>query len=366
MSGADDRLLSPASRERQTTQTDGLPRHERGAALLVVLLFAAILAITLYQELPVANFEARRAKEQLLIDRGHEYVRAIQLYYRKFRHYPPSIDALEDTNRMRFLRHRYKDPFTGKDDWRLIHTNGLTLIDSKVNPLKAAKPSSTTQASSSGWFTNSTSDFESSPADQSSSQSQSSSEPPEIIVPQVRERGPAIPANKSTAQPDNPLEANPGDGDLNAELRADLGKEGLAATGAEPSAQPAGPKPAATPSQSNPMQMVRNMLSSESPLAPQQMQSGAGALHSGGIAGVASRAGGDSIKTINDQTDYSLWEFVYDPSKDTTGTRAIAAPSGAQPSSAPQPSSNSLFGSAPSGSESSSTPGSGIRILSPQ
>jgi hypothetical protein len=32
---------------------------------------------------------------------------------------------------------------------------------------------------------------------------------------------------------------------------------------------------------------------------------------------VASRAGGHSIKKIDDQEDYSLWEFHYDPSKDS-------------------------------------------------
>src|SRR6266516_3382032 len=38
---------------------------------------------------------------------------------------------------MRFLRHRFMDPFTGKDDWRLLHMGpGGMLVDSKVNPLK--------------------------------------------------------------------------------------------------------------------------------------------------------------------------------------------------------------------------------------
>lgn len=36
----------------------------------------------------------------------------------------------------------------------------------------------------------------------------------------------------------------------------------------------------------------------------------------GGIAGVASIAHGHTIKTVEDQTDYSLWEFYYDPRKD--------------------------------------------------
>ena len=34
--------------------------------------------------------------------------------------YPPSIDALVQTNNIRFLRKKYVDPMTGKDDWKPI------------------------------------------------------------------------------------------------------------------------------------------------------------------------------------------------------------------------------------------------------
>ena len=36
-------------------------------------------------------------------------------------HYPGSMEQLEKTNNMRFLRQQYVDPMTGKADWRLIH-----------------------------------------------------------------------------------------------------------------------------------------------------------------------------------------------------------------------------------------------------
>ena len=113
-----------------------LRRSERGSALLIVFLFSAVIAIMLYRELPVAAFEAERNREQLLIDRGNEYSHAVRLFVRKFRMYPASIAQLENTNRMRFLRHRFKDPLTGNDDWLLLHAgpNGQ-LLDSKVNPI---------------------------------------------------------------------------------------------------------------------------------------------------------------------------------------------------------------------------------------
>jgi hypothetical protein len=52
--------------------------------------------------------------------RGRQYIRAIQLYVRKFHKYPPNVDALVDTEGIRFLRKRYVDPITGKDDWQPI------------------------------------------------------------------------------------------------------------------------------------------------------------------------------------------------------------------------------------------------------
>jgi type II secretory pathway pseudopilin PulG len=320
-----------------------LQSKERGAALMIVLLFAAILAITLYQAVPRAVFEARRAKEQLLIDRGNQYVRAIQLYYRKFRpQYPPSIEALEDTNRMRFLRHRYKDPFTGKDDWRLLHTNGITLTDSKVNLIKTTgKQSDSKSNSASGWFTNSTSAFGGNSTSFSDTSSSSSDEQPEVKVPPVRKRPPEIPANAGPAQSADSL--NQFGGDLNAQLHADLAsepsllgsEEQTAAPQSQGSTAPAGAQQTGSQDQNqpNPMQMVRNMLSSEAPRTPPQPGMVPGAVHGGGIAGVASRAAGKSIKVVNDQDDYSLWEFVYDPTKDRTGAPVIPgrAPSSAEP-----------------------------------
>lgn len=113
--------------------SDRRGKDERGFALLLVFVLAAAIAISFYMALPRAIFEAQRRKEQLLVDRGQEYVTAIRHYYRKFQRFPAKIDDLENTNNMRFLRKRYVDPMTGKDDWRLIHAGpGGMLLDSLV------------------------------------------------------------------------------------------------------------------------------------------------------------------------------------------------------------------------------------------
>ncbi|MEK7750698.1 MAG: type II secretion system protein, partial [Acidobacteriota bacterium] len=111
--------------------------RERGFALLLVFAMAAAVAILLYTEMPRVVFEGQRLREQTLIDRGEQYQRAIQLYVRKIQRYPARIEDLESTNNIRFLRRRYTDPMTGKDDWRLIHVGpGGILMDSKVQKLQ--------------------------------------------------------------------------------------------------------------------------------------------------------------------------------------------------------------------------------------
>ena len=62
----------------------------------------------------------QRDKDLETIHRGEQYKRAIKLYYQKFGSYPTSIDQLVETNQIRFLRKKYTDPVTGKDDWKPV------------------------------------------------------------------------------------------------------------------------------------------------------------------------------------------------------------------------------------------------------
>jgi type II secretory pathway pseudopilin PulG len=99
-------------------------RHRKGEKgyLLVGLLFmVALILVALAVAAPKMAVEIQRDKEEELIHRGNQYVRAIKLYYKKFGRYPSNISQLENSNNIRFLRKKYKDPFTGKDEWRIIH-----------------------------------------------------------------------------------------------------------------------------------------------------------------------------------------------------------------------------------------------------
>lgn len=90
--------------------------------LLAVVVMVAILLIFLAMAAPVVARQLQREKEVESQHRMEQYVRAIQLYQRKFPgQYPASIKVLENTNNVRFLRHVYVDPLTGKADYKLIH-----------------------------------------------------------------------------------------------------------------------------------------------------------------------------------------------------------------------------------------------------
>jgi type II secretory pathway pseudopilin PulG len=97
-------------------------RHtqQRGWALLTILFFSAALAVALLAVSPRPAFESLRDREGDLMFRGKDYQRAIQLYFRKFRRYPARLEELENTNGIRFLRRRWRDPIANSDEWKLL------------------------------------------------------------------------------------------------------------------------------------------------------------------------------------------------------------------------------------------------------
>jgi hypothetical protein len=357
------------------------PDAEKGSALLIVFLFAAIVAATLYMEMPVTVFEAKRQKEQITIDHGKEYAHAVKLFVRKIGRYPSSLDELQDTNRMRFLRHRFKDPLTGNDDWRLLHAGpGGTLLDSKVKPAGSGTFQGNTH--SAGFGTENGTPGSSNPGQQAANNqttgaaSQSdfpmagsiAAEAPAstAAIPVVPQRRPAIAANGAAnseagtaVSPDETPGASlvpPGEqSDVSAQAasnsqgeasgagnpgvtNAGTSNEGTGAAGGHAESGPAGglagsgvagngpagglagsPGDASTGQGQNTANGVQNLLNKMGG-STGQTNSGTGNLSTGGgIAGVAipDKVSGVAIKAVNDQHKYALWEFYYDPTQDT-------------------------------------------------
>src|SRR5580698_9892765 len=102
-------------------------RHtERGYILITLILFVALLAIAAVVMAPVVAFQVKRDREEELIHRGVQYSRAMKHFVKKFGRYPTRIEELENTNQLRFLRRRYKDPITGKD-FKILHMGDVQM-----------------------------------------------------------------------------------------------------------------------------------------------------------------------------------------------------------------------------------------------
>ena len=104
---------------------------ERGYILITLMLLVALIAITLLTVLPRIKQQIQRDQEEELRHRGSAYMRAIQHFYKKFGRYPTRIEELENTNNLRFLRKRYKDPITGKD-FKILHMQDVNLNSGPV------------------------------------------------------------------------------------------------------------------------------------------------------------------------------------------------------------------------------------------
>jgi type II secretory pathway pseudopilin PulG len=88
--------------------------------LIAVVFMLALFIIALAVAAPSVAKSIQREREIETMHRGKQYIRAVKLYYRKFGRYPPNVDALVNTNEIRFLRKKYVDPTTGKEDWKPI------------------------------------------------------------------------------------------------------------------------------------------------------------------------------------------------------------------------------------------------------
>src|SRR5271157_4990829 len=101
-------------------------KAEEGYVLITLVLFIALLTIAAAITAPLLSFQLKRDREEELIHRGVQYTRAVQHYVKKFGKYPSSIEELENTNQVRFLRRRYKDPITGKD-FKILHMGDVQM-----------------------------------------------------------------------------------------------------------------------------------------------------------------------------------------------------------------------------------------------
>ncbi|HEU5339913.1 type II secretion system protein [Edaphobacter sp.] len=237
--------------------------QEQGFLLLGLIVAIFIILLTLSVAAPKMARELRREREVETVHRGNQYVRAIQLYYRKFGHYPGSMEQLDKTNMIRFLRQDYVDPMTGKVDWRIIKVgeNKTTVKGFFGKPL-AGLPT----------------------AGLGSAAGMASSFGSSGTAPGAASQGSAFGNSGSIGSP--------------------LGGSSSPTSGMGTS----GPG-TSSPSGSNTTDNSTGSSSGGTQSTSASSFTGA----SGPFLGVGLVKDGDSIITLNEQTTYNTWEFIYDP-----------------------------------------------------
>ena len=103
------------------------------AGLLVAI---AVMGVTLSMVMPTWSTGAKREKEAELIFRGEQYMRAIELYQRRFAGaYPTDMQLLID---QRFLRKAFTDPMTG-GEFEILTQASLQATPSQAPPETAMR-----------------------------------------------------------------------------------------------------------------------------------------------------------------------------------------------------------------------------------
>jgi len=100
--------------------------RQSGYVLLVIMMFMTAMVISALSISRLYVGQIKRDQEMELVHRGAQYSRAVKKFYAKFRRYPSNLEQLENTNQIRFLRRRYKDPMTGQD-FKLLHFGEVQL-----------------------------------------------------------------------------------------------------------------------------------------------------------------------------------------------------------------------------------------------
>src|SRR5690349_9325854 len=108
---------------------------QSGYVLLAVMLAVTLILVAMSIELPRIAQQIKREKEEELVHRGKDYATAVKRFVHKNGgRFPLSVEQLEDTNHIRFLRKKYKDPMTGESDWKMVHAG-----EAQIN-IPAPKP----------------------------------------------------------------------------------------------------------------------------------------------------------------------------------------------------------------------------------
>jgi hypothetical protein len=245
-------------------------RGEEGYALLLVVFLTTMLLLATMVAAPSVKTERKREKEEEMIWRGKQYVRGIKLYYRKNGKFPTSLDDLTKpkTGSLRYLRQAYKDPMNKEDgSWRLIYVGPAGQL------IGSLKPPQTLQLQGGAGQVGT---------------------PAAALGSQGTAQGPAQGAGASQSA------FGPQTAGTTSSASAFGG--GLSGTTAG-TTQSSAFGPGGGDTMSN----------------PSSLSSGSSPIFGGNIIGIGSKIDRKSVTVYEKATNYHLFEFIWDPSKDVMG-----------------------------------------------
>jgi hypothetical protein len=235
-----------------------------GFALMMVMFMTTVVLLGAMVAAPYFRTERQREKEQEMIWRGKQYVRGIKLYYRKTGRFPTSVDDLTKPKlgSLRFMRQAYNDPMNKTDgSWRLIYVGPSGQLIGSLKP-----------------------------------QQQSFQMPGQ----------PGVPAAANAQQ-------------TSAFGASGFGQPTQGQPGTQQGAQPGATQSAANgngqPSTGTPSSNAVSADDAAANAAPSGIVSDS-PLIGGNIIGVGSKINKHSIMVYDKATNYRLFEFIWNPSKD--------------------------------------------------
>ena len=293
-------------------------RREDGYALMMVVFFTALMLVGAMVAAPRILQEGKREKEKEMIWRGQQYVRGVKLHYRKMGRFPTSIDDLTKpkTGSLRFMRQAYKDPMNSEDgSWRLIYVGPAGQLIGSLKPpqtlhlptggaglgtaASTVASNSTGQSGGSSAFGSSSGfgSFSSSAANSGATAGNSASGPGAASPTGGGGGSPAQSGDTANGQPTTQSGAPSG---------GQPGQPGQ--SGAATSAD--GSQPASTDSS--------GAATGDAMSTPQAIAPTSTTIIGGNIIGVGSKISAPSVIVYEKAKNYHLFEFIWDPSKDTT------------------------------------------------
>jgi hypothetical protein len=240
-------------------------RRQSGYAFLLMIFMTALVMLATIAAAPSDRTERQREKEEEMIWRGKQYIRGIKLYYRKNGRFPTALDDLTKPKNgsLRFLRQAYKDPMNKEDGaWRMIYVGPSGQL------IGSLKPPQTLQFNGAAG-------------------------------PQGT---PAAGAGLGAFGQQPPQGVNPG-------------QQGQSTTGLQPIA--IGPGTPGTPGTGQTTGSGSGDSGSMSTPAPLSSSDSPTSIIGGNIIGVGSKRDKASVIVYEKAKNYRLFEFIWDPSKDT-------------------------------------------------